>query len=84
MFELFRRAVAERDELAWQALHGIFNEQVVSWCRVVAGRRGDVDELAGATWEKFWRNFTPAKLAAASGGTGVLRYLKMCARSAGA
>jgi len=82
-FELFRRAVVARDEVAWQSLHGIFNEQVHSWCRLATlGRSTDAEELVCVTWEKFWLNFTPAKLAAASGGPGVLRYLKMCARSA--
>lgn len=80
--ELFRRAVVERNETAWQALHNIFNEQVLAWCRLATGRTYDADELVAVTWEKFWLNFTPGKLAAACGGPGVLRYLKMCARSA--
>jgi hypothetical protein len=33
------------------------------------------------TWEKFWRCYTPEKLAASPGAGGALRYLKMCARS---
>jgi hypothetical protein len=42
---------------------------------------GDFDDLVSVAWQRFWFNFTPAKLEAANGAPGVLRYLKMCARS---
>lgn len=79
--EMFRRAVAERDERCWQDLYDLYAEQIQSWCRQSgAGLRIDVDEAVVRTWAKFWANYTPAKLAAASGVAAVLAYLRMCAR----
>jgi hypothetical protein len=82
-FELFRRAVVKRDERAWLSLHAIFNDQMQAWCRLTSCDRSlDADDLASVAWERFWLYFTPAKLDAANGAPGILRYLKMCARSA--
>jgi hypothetical protein len=54
-FELFRRAVQRLDERAWQALHGIFHEQVLAWCRLATpGYTAEAEELVCITWEKFW------------------------------
>ena len=80
---LFRRAVVDRDDAAWQELQAIFHEQVLTWCRSATGRSGaDSEELVCIAWEKFWAHFTPCKLVAARDAAWVLRYLKMCARSA--
>ena len=80
--ELLRRAIDGRDERCWQELHVIYDDQVLAWCRRAgAGLAAEPQELAALTWEKFWQNYTPAKLAAASGLTAVLRYLQMCAAS---
>jgi hypothetical protein len=81
--ELFRRAVIDRDEACWRELHALFSEQVLGWCRQAGGGFAvDPEEAACIAWERFWRYFTPAKFAAAKGAGGVLRYLKLCARSA--
>lgn len=81
--EVIRRAVVERDETCWRELHQIYHPQVVAWCRRGgAGGSPEAEELASIAWQKFWRNFTAEKLGAAAGSSAVLRYLKMCARSA--
>ena len=80
-FELFRRAIGERNGEAWEALLGLYNPQVVYWCTRARTSSDDVDELVSATWAKFWRSFTPAKLADAPQTSAVLRYLKLCATS---
>jgi hypothetical protein len=41
----------------------------------------EMDEAVTRTWEKFWANYTPEKLAAAGAVAAVLSYLRMCARS---
>lgn len=81
--ELFSRAVVDGDDPAWQALHAAFHEQVIAWCRTAAQcGSADLEDLACTAWAKFWQSFTPAKLAAATCCSGILRYLKLCARSA--
>jgi DNA-directed RNA polymerase specialized sigma24 family protein len=77
--ELFRHAVVERNDQAWEALHGMYHDLVVGWCQ----RAGavDPDEAAHGAWVKFWQHYTPAKLHAAAGLPAVLSYLKLCARS---
>jgi hypothetical protein len=83
--ELFQRAIEEQDDRSWQALHAIFHGQVRSWCRIAAhDRADDVEDLACATWARFWQSFTPDKLRSATCCAGVLRYLKMCTWSAAA
>jgi DNA-directed RNA polymerase specialized sigma24 family protein len=81
-FELIRRAIAERDDESWQGLIEIYHGLVVSWCLRSGANAADCDDLAGATWVKFWQSFTPDKLANAEGSTSaVLGYLKLCAHS---
>lgn len=81
-FELIRRAIAERDDESWQGLIEVYQGMVVSWCLRSGAGASDCDDLAGATWVKFWQSFTPDKLANAEGSTSaVLGYLKLCAHS---
>ncbi len=81
-FELFRRAIVERDERCWGGLVAIYDDEVRVWCRrAAAGQALDLDELVCLTWEKFWRHCTADKLRAAGCTGRVLGYLKACARS---
>jgi hypothetical protein len=81
--ELFRRAVAERDDAAWAMLFDLYNGMVAAWCvRAGGGGRYQFDELAAQTWERFWHGFTPSKFAQAGNLGAVLRYLRLCAVSA--
>lgn len=80
-FELFRRAIEQRNEEAWEALLGLYNPQVVYWCTRTRTSADEIDELVSAAWAKFWRSFTPEKLAEAPQTSAVLRYLKLCAGS---
>jgi hypothetical protein len=81
-FEVFRRAVVERDERCWQELYDLYHDQVLTWCRQAGGAlAGDLDEFLALTWERFWMNYTPEKLHASTGTAAMLSYLKMCSRS---
>jgi len=82
-FELFRRAIEDRDDDCWAELYAIYSEQLLAWCRKAIGSGAAVepDELVTLAWEKFLFSFTPPKLHRANGTKGVLAYLKMCARS---
>lgn len=81
-FEIFRRSVAENDGSGWRVLLWLYGPQVAAWCsRASNGRQHNLDDLTARTWERFWRTYTPEKLAHAHGLAGVLRYLKLCAIS---
>src|SRR5712691_6644514 len=82
-FEIFRRAVVQRNEECWRELHNIYHDQVLAWCRR-ASRGADInaDDLVGFAWEKFWHSFGPENFARAEGTAAVQRYLKMCAQTA--
>jgi len=82
-FEMIRRAVVRRDEHCWEELTAIYRDHVLAWCRRAGGTEGDLDELMEAAWVKFWRHYTPVKLAGAGGSTAAaLTYLRTCASSA--
>jgi DNA-directed RNA polymerase specialized sigma24 family protein len=80
--EVIRRAVMDGDDICWRELYTVYHDQVLHWCRQAGARWiDDPEEMVALTWEKFWRCYTPEKLAASPGAGGALRYLKMCARS---
>jgi hypothetical protein len=81
-FEVFRRAVVERDEHCRHELVAIFDGEVRSWCRRAArGGTSDLDELVRRTWERFWQYFTVDKLRGASTTAETLNHLKLCVLS---
>ncbi len=84
--ELFRRAIAERDQLAWQALHAAYLPLVVGWVThhpAFPHRRGDESGyLANRAFERFWWAMRPHRLANFPNLPSLLKYLKMCASCA--
>lgn len=81
-FELFRRAIAGRDQECWQALMSLYHDHVLHWCLRSGAGFGDGEEMAAAAWVKFWQSYTAEKFAGAAGSTSaVLGYLKLCSRS---
>src|SRR5262249_15063291 len=58
-FDLFRRAVAGRDDRCWPELQSIYHDQVLAWCRRAgSGSRTEPADLVALTWEKFWMYYT--------------------------
>lgn len=80
-FELFRRAVVERDDDAWAALSAQFAPFVRRWLDLRA-EDAAASEGVAATFERFWQAVTPEKFSSFTSLAVVLQYLKMCARSA--
>lgn len=78
-FELFRRAVVERNDAAWAALYAQYAETVRWWLGL---RPDEDDELVTLTFERFWRAMDVDKFSSFNGLGGVLAYLKNCARTA--
>ncbi len=77
--ELFRRAVAERDDEAWEAVYRQYLPVVRRWLSL---RPDDGDEETAAAFERFWRAVDGAKFARFGSLASVLQYLKMCALTA--
>ena len=88
-FELFRRAIAKRDELAWNAILNQYKPAVARWVNRWADRhpdfplaRDEAEDFIDEAFIRFWNHFTPDKLHKSQGLEGVLQYLKMCVNSA--
>lgn len=73
--ELFRRAVVERDDLAWSAIHTQYGPVVRRWLG------GELDTEVTAVFERFWQAVDAEKFARFSSLKAVLQYLKMCAQT---
>ncbi len=83
-FELFRRAICERDDAAWDAVVTQYGGLVRSWIRqqpasTAAGADGD--ELAIRAFERLWMAVGPERFGQFRDLASVLGYLKMCAHS---
>lgn len=79
-FELFRRAIVERDEAAWAALSEQYAPLVRQWLRRWPDGDG-VEAGVAATFERFWQAVTVAKFRHFTSLAAVLRYLKLCTQS---
>ncbi len=81
-FELFRRAIHDKDSLSWQLLHQQYFRLVYSW--IVKSYPPEGSDLEGMTQETlltFWKYFTSDKLKRARGLADILSYLKSCAKT---
>jgi DNA-directed RNA polymerase specialized sigma24 family protein len=84
-FELFRRALAEGNQLAWEAVFRQYHRLVAAWVGRHPERlrgRGEIDDYVNNAFERMWSALSPAKFARFGSLGAVLAYLKMCAHSA--
>jgi hypothetical protein len=82
--ELFRRALAEGDPRAWQAVVEEYRALVTTWVRrhsAYAVARTDVDDVVVRAFARLWMAVRPERLAAFPDFAGLMRYLKMCVHS---
>lgn len=77
-FELFRRAVVERDEAAWAAVLAQYRETLRHW---LGDQQDDADDGVSAVFERFWRAVNAQKFAGFTSLSSILQYLKMCAHT---
>jgi DNA-directed RNA polymerase specialized sigma24 family protein len=76
-YDLFRCALAERDEEAWAAVYSQYHRLV---CRWVGDVPGDPDGLVNETFERLWRAIPPDHFAEFPTLGRILAYLKRCAQ----
>ncbi len=83
-YDLFRRALVERDELAWEQLYLHYSGLVEGWIRRSGAftSSGESSEyfVVGA-FTKFWRALTPERFSAFPNLASLLQYLQLCSTS---
>lgn len=83
-FELFRRAILQRNELAWECVYAQYQPLVAGWIErhpalPLSGE--EVQFFLNRAFEKMWRGLTPEKFTTFDDLKSILRYLQMCAHS---
>lgn len=77
-FELFRRAVVENCQKAWEAVYAQYRSQMLHW----AGDSScDAEDLVHCAFEKFLNAVGPETFARFTGIAAVLAYLRRCVNS---
>lgn len=83
-YELFRRALVERSEAAWEQLYRHYSGLVEGWVRRSGAftSSGESSEffVVGA-FTKFWRAITPERFDSFPTLASLLHYLQLCATS---
>jgi DNA-directed RNA polymerase specialized sigma24 family protein len=83
-YELFRRALAQRDEEAFARLLANYAPLVEGWVRHQPGfpaSREDASYFVTAAFEKLWQAVPPARFNDFADVKKLLHYLKLCAAS---
>jgi hypothetical protein len=80
-YELFRRALVECDDGAWNHLYELYHALVEHWvCKNAAFElSGETsDALAGEAFARFWQAIPPARFAQFPSAAALLHYLQLC------
>lgn len=83
-FELFRRAIQERNEQAWQRIHRQYQTLLTGWIKqhpAFPASGETVAYLVNRTLEKMWVGCTSDKFSRFPDLASLLRYMQMCAHS---
>jgi hypothetical protein len=81
-YELFRRALVERDEVAWEHVYTHYSSLVESWIRrsgALAGSGESSEYFVTLAFTRFWRAIGPDRFAAFPTLPSLLHYLQLCA-----
>lgn len=84
-YELFRRAIVNRNSHAWELIFQQYRNLVSGWLRrnsAFSPVDSDVEELITITFTRFWHSLNPTKFTRFESLQALLRYLQMCAGSA--
>ena len=85
-YELFRRAILQRDDEAWAAVYRQYTPLVKSWIIknslwATVQSRTELDEAINRIFAKMWRCITAEKFEKFNDLAALLRYLQMCVHS---
>jgi hypothetical protein len=80
-FELFRRAIVDREQAAWEAIHTRYRILLISWARqssVSAMVDEQLDDIADQAFARAWSALTPQRFQAFPSLATILGYLRNC------
>ncbi len=83
-FEMFRRAIQERDERAWELLHTQYGPLVAGWVvrhPAFPSSGEDSHYFCNRAFEKLWMALTPERFSRFADLRSLLRYLQTCVHS---
>jgi len=85
-FELFRRAVVERGDQAWEKIVAQYRRMVLAWVKRHQNLRSlgdteDGDHWVDAIFTRFWSAVKPERFEQFADTRRILAYLKMCTNS---
>jgi DNA-directed RNA polymerase specialized sigma24 family protein len=83
-FELFRRAVLQHDQHAWEMIHRQYQPLVLNWIQrhsLLAAVDEEPQYFANRAFEKMWGVLSPQKFSQFPDLKSILRYLQMCVHS---
>jgi len=84
-FELFRRAIVHRNQVAWDAIYSQYHKLVQYWIQHCSSayftHEDDIQSLVNAAFAKFWHSISPEKFERFHSLRALLGYLKLCAGS---
>jgi DNA-directed RNA polymerase specialized sigma24 family protein len=83
-YEIFRRAIMERDHLAWESLYSVYQPQITRWVRRhpgFASSQEDESYFVNRAMEKMWQAITPERFYCFPELKYLLSYLQMCVHS---
>jgi DNA-directed RNA polymerase specialized sigma24 family protein len=84
-FEIFRRALAGRDPLAWEAIYRQYAPLVAGWVArhpEIERSGGEIQLFVNDAFRRMWAAIPPARFRCFRDLAPLLAYLKMCAHSA--
>jgi RNA polymerase sigma factor (sigma-70 family) len=84
-FELFRRAIVERIQRAWELVYNQYSPLVARWIErhpAFATSGEEAQYFVNRAFEKMWAALSPEKFSRFSDLKSLLRYLQMCGHSA--
>ncbi len=84
-FELFRRALALRDDGAWDAVVRQYTRLVAAWARRhprMPGCGDDTDDIVSDVYRRLWRAIAPERFADFEHVGQLMRFLKRTVHSA--
>lgn len=77
-FELFRMAIVERRQQAWELLYELYKGMMLHWADQGAV---DAEDVVHCAFEKFLNAVGPDTFGRFTGIAGILAYLRRCVRS---
>ena len=83
-YELFRRALEDRNEQAWECLYAQYSPLVTGWVQqhsIFAATGEEAAYFANRAFEKLWTSLPAERFGRFPDLKSILRYLQMCVHS---